>query len=181
MRSLKNALCCKQTLLLTTHAPGKFTHAVNPSAACRRHLPVQGRLFMSENVSAVVLRPSKGVSALDNYVVTTWRVLQTTHGRASCPTPTPPALLRHLPLQGRLFLSENVSAVVLRPSKGEAGADAVHSQGATSAVTLIGSSPNNTPVSAVPARLSRCWMSNENPPFLNSSGRAIPMPRCSIS
>ena len=40
----KNAPCCKQTLLLTTHAPAKFTHAVNPSAACRRHLPLQGRL-----------------------------------------------------------------------------------------------------------------------------------------
>ena len=48
---------------------------------------------------------SKGVSPLDNCVVTTKRVLQTTHHGTSCPTPTPPALSRHLPLQGRLFLS----------------------------------------------------------------------------
>ena len=59
-------------------------------------------------------RGSKGVSPLDNYVVTTWRVLQTTHGRTSSPAPTLPALSRHLPLQGRLFLSENVSAFVLQ-------------------------------------------------------------------
>ena len=60
-------------------------------------------------------RSGKGVSPLDNYVVITWRGLQTTHHGTSSPTPTPPALSRHLPLQGRLFLSENVSAVVLWP------------------------------------------------------------------
>ena len=36
------------------------------------------------------------------------------HDGTSCPAPTPPALSRHLPLHGRLFLSENVSAVVLQ-------------------------------------------------------------------
>ena len=59
----------------------------------------------SKGVSPLDKGGSKGVSPLGNYVIMTKRVLQTTHGRTSSPTPTPPALSRHLPLQGRLFLS----------------------------------------------------------------------------
>ena len=55
--------------------------------ALSRHLPLQGRLFLSENVSAFVLQA------------------MAMHDGTSCPAPTPPALSRHLPLQGRLFLS----------------------------------------------------------------------------